>query len=38
MLNNVIEKHQTIDAEAMYSQVVTLLKDTGNTINAFDMV
>jgi putative nucleotidyltransferase with HDIG domain len=38
MLNNVIEKHQTIDTEAMYNQVVTLLKDTGNTINAFDMV
>lgn len=38
MLTCVIEKNQEIDCEALYHQVVLLLKDTGNTINAFDMV
>lgn len=38
MLNRVVEKHQKLEPEAMYRQVVNLLKDTGNTINAFDMV
>lgn len=38
MLSCVIEKNQKIDCEALYRQVVMLLKDTGNSINAFDMV
>jgi putative nucleotidyltransferase with HDIG domain len=38
MISCVIEKNQKIDCEALYRQVVMLLKDTGNSINAFDMV
>ena len=38
MISCVIEKSQKIDCEALYRQVVMLLKDTGNSINAFDMV
>ena len=38
MLNGVVERNQEINVENLYHQVVTLLKDTGNTINAFDMV
>lgn len=38
MLSCVIEKNQKIDCETLYRQVVMLLKDTGNSINAFDMV
>lgn len=38
MISCVVEKNQKIDCEALYRQVVMLLKDTGNSINAFDMV
>lgn len=38
MLNNVIEKNQKLDVEVMYHRVMNLLKDTGNAVNAFDMV
>lgn len=38
MLNNVIEKNLEIDIEALYLSVIKLLKDAGNSFNAFDMV
>lgn len=38
VLNNVIEKNDGIDVEALYSQIIDLLKDTKNSFNAFDMV
>ncbi len=38
ILNDVIEKNDEIDVDSLYQSVITLLKDTGNSFNAFDMV
>ncbi len=38
ILNRVVEQNQEMDIEALYQQVIHLLQDTGNTMNAFDML
>lgn len=38
LLNDAVEKNTDIDAEGLYLSVINLLKDAGNSFNAFDMV